>query len=196
MALRFWTMVAHYHGQILKVSELARSLGSSEPTARRYLDILSGTYVVRELPPWFENLKKRQVKAPKVYIRDSGILHGLLGVPDRVALESHPKLGASWEGFAIEQILSITGDREAYFWATHGGAELDLLVFHQGRRIGFEFKYSENPTTTKSMHVALADLDLDQLYVVHPGRHSFPLGEKMSATSLPDLLKGLGGGLD
>jgi predicted AAA+ superfamily ATPase len=184
---RFWTMVAHYHGQILQVSELARSLGTSEPTARRYLDILSGTYVVRQLPPWFANLKKRQVKAPKIYIRDSGILHALLSIPDAVALESHPKLGASWEGFAMEQILSVTGDREAYFWATHGGAELDLLVFLEGKRIGFEFKYSEKPGTSKSMRIAEADLKLDHLYVVHPGKHTFPLTEKITASTLPDV---------
>jgi len=186
---RFWTMVAHYHGQILQVSELARSLGTSEPTARRYLDILCGTYVVRQLPPWFQNLKKRQVKAPKIYIRDSGILHALLNIPDATALQSNPKLGASWEGFAIEQILSITGDREAFFWATHSGAELDLLVFHQGKRIGFEFKYSEKPKTSKSMHIAEADLGLDHLYVVHPGKHTFPLTEKITAITLPDAIK-------
>jgi len=185
---RFWTMVAHYHGQILQVSELARSLGTSEPTARRYLDILSGTYVVRPLPPWFENLKKRQVKAPKVYIRDTGVLHALLNINDFTALESHPKLGASWEGFAIEQILSATGDRDAYFWATHGGAELDLLILHQGRRIGFEFKYSEKPATTKSMRIAESDLGLDHLYVVHPGKHTFPLAETITAATLPDAL--------
>lgn len=185
---RFWTMVAHYHGQILQVSELARSLGTSEPTARRYLDILCGTYVVRQLPPWFENLKKRQVKAPKIYIRDSGILHALLAIPDAVALESHPKLGASWEGFAIEQILSVTGDREAYFWATHGGAELDLLIFHRGKRIGIEFKYNEKPSTSKSMRIAEEDLGLDHLYVVHPGKHSFPLTETITASTLPDLI--------
>ncbi|MDA0345776.1 MAG: ATP-binding protein [Verrucomicrobia bacterium] len=185
---RFWTMVAHYHGQILKVSELARSLGSSEPTARRYLDILSGTYVVRQLPPWFENLKKRQVKSPKVYIRDSGILHALLGIPDPTALESHPKLGASWEGFGIEQVLAVTGDREAYFWATHAGAELDLLIFHKGKRLGIEFKYSEQPSTTKSMQSSLTDLGLEHLYIVHPGQHSFELTEQISAVTLPDLL--------
>ena len=186
---RFWTMIAHYHGQILKVSELARSLGSSEPTARRYIDILSGTYVVRQLPPWFENLKKRQVKSPKIYIRDSGILHALLDIQSNTALESHSKLGASWEGFSMEQILSITGDRKAYFWATHSGAELDLLVFHQGRRFGFEFKYSERPRVTKSMGVALADLRLDHLYVVHPGKHTFPMTDQITATSLPALLE-------
>lgn len=188
---RFWTMVAHFHGQILKVSELARSLGSSEPTARRYLDILSGTYVVRQLPPWFENLKKRQVKSPKVYIRDSGILHALLGIPSPIALQSHPKLGASWEGFALEEILSITGDREAYYWATHAGAELDLLLMRDGKRLGFEFKYSDKPSTTKSMHIALSDLNIDHLYVVHPGSHNFTLGDKASAIALPALLKKL-----
>jgi predicted AAA+ superfamily ATPase len=188
---RFWTMVAHFHGQILKVSELARSLGSSEPTARRYLDILSGTYVVRQLPPWFENLKKRQVKSPKVYIRDSGILHALLGIPSLIALQSHPKLGASWEGFALEEILSITGDREAYYWATHAGAELDLLLMRDGKRLGFEFKYSDKPSTTKSMHIALSDLNIDHLYVVHPGSYNFTLGDKVSAIALPALLEKL-----
>jgi predicted AAA+ superfamily ATPase len=185
---RFWTMVAHYHGQVIKYSELARSLGSSEPTAKRYLDILSGTFVVRQLPPWFENLKKRQVRSPKVYIRDTGILHALLGIENPVALQSHPKLGASWEGFALEQILTVTGDRQAYFWATHSGAELDLLVFHQGQRLGFEFKYTDQPKTTKSMKIAVSDLGIDHLYVVHPGEHSFPLTEHISAITLPGIL--------
>ena len=188
---RFWTMVAHYHGQIVKLSELARSIGSSEPTARRYLDILSGTYVVRQLPPWFENLKKRQVKSPKVYIRDSGICHALLGIQNRKDLQANPKLGASWEGFCIEQILDLTGDRNAYFWATHSGAELDLLLFHQGKRLGFEFKYSETPQVTKSMRIAQEDLKLDHLYVVHPGKHSFPLDTNLEATTLPDMLDNL-----
>jgi uncharacterized protein len=186
---RFWTMLAHYHGQILQVSELARSLGTSEPTARRYLDILCGTYVVRQLSPWFVNLKKRQVKAPKIYIRDSGILHALLGIPSAEALQSHPKLGSSWEGFALEQILSVTGDRDAYFWATHSGAELDLLVFHQGRRLGFEFKYSEKPSISKSMHIATVDLALDHLYIVHPGKHSFRLSETITASTLANALE-------
>ena len=181
---RFWTMIAHFHGQILNVAELARALGSSEPTARRYLDILSGTYVVRQLAPWFENLKKRQVKAPTVYIRDSGVLHALLGIPNIINLNAHPKVGASWEGYCIEQILSLTGDRDAYFWATHSGAELDLLIFHQGKRLGFEFKYSDQPTTTKSMRVAQQDLSLDHLYVVHPGEHEFPLDETITAIPL------------
>lgn len=185
---RFWTMVAHYHGQVLNVAELARALGSSEPTARRYLDILSGTYVVRQLPPWFENLRKRQVRSPKVYIRDSGLLHALLGIPDPPGLQSHPKLGASWEGFCLEQILSVCGDRTACFWGTHGGAELDLLLPHAGRRLGFEFKFSDRPATTRSMRVALQDLALDHLFIVHPGEHEFPLDESITAIALPRLI--------
>jgi len=185
---RFWMMLAHYHGQVLNQAELARALASSEPTARRYLDILCGTYVVRQLLPWFENLKKRQVRSPKVYIRDSGILHALLGVPNAAALQGHPKLGASWEGFCLEQILSVCGERNAYFWGTHSGAELDLLLTHRGRRLGFEFKYADQPATTKSMRVALKDLQLDHLYVVHPGEHRFPLDEAITAITLPALI--------
>lgn len=185
---RFWTMVAHYHGQVLNVAELARALGSSEPTARRYLDILCGTYVVRQLPPWFENLKKRQVRSPKVYIRDSGLLHALLAIPDSPGLQSHPKLGASWEGFCLEQILGVCGDREAYFWGTQAGAELDLFLRHAGRRIGVEFKFSEQPGITRSMRVALADLALDHLYVVYPGEHEFPLDTSITAITLPRLI--------
>ena len=191
---RFWTMVAHYHGQVLNVAELARALGSSEPTARRYLDILSGTYVVRQLPPWFENLKKRQVRSPKVYIRDSGLLHALLGIPDSPGLQSHPKLGASWEGFCLEQVLGVCGDRDAFFWGTHSGAELDLLLTHAGRRLGFEFKFSEQPTTTKSMRIAQQDLSLDHLYIVHPGEHEFPLDESITAVPLPRIIEILGSG--
>lgn len=185
---RFWTMVAHYHGQVLNVAELARALGSSEPTARRYLDILCGTYVVRQLPPWFENIKKRQVRSPKVYVRDAGLLHTLLGIADSQGLQGHPKVGASWEGFCVEQILHVCGDRDAYFWGTHSGAELDLLVRHGGRRLGFDFKFSDQPRTTKSMRIALQDLMLDHLYVVHPGVHTFPLDEMITAIPLPTLL--------
>ncbi|MCC6317430.1 MAG: ATP-binding protein [Gemmatimonadaceae bacterium] len=185
---RFWTMIAHFHAQVLNQAELARALGSSEPTARRYLDILAGTYMVRLLPPWFENLGKRQVRSPKVYIRDSGVLHGLLGIPDGAALQSHPKLGASWEGYCLEQILAVCGDRAAYFWGTHSGAELDLLLFHEGRRLGVEFKFSEQPTTTKSMRIAQHDLSLAHLYVVHPGEHEYLLDEGITAIPLPRLL--------
>jgi predicted AAA+ superfamily ATPase len=185
---RFWTMVAHYHGQVLNLAELARALGASEPTARRYVDILSGTYVVRQLPPWFENLKKRQVRSPKVYVRDAGLLHALLGIADQTGLQSHPKLGASWEGFCVEQLLNVCGDREAYFWGTHGGAELDLLLRHAGRRIGIEFKFSDQPSTTKSMRVALEDLALDHLYIVHPGEHTFALDASITAITLPAMI--------
>jgi hypothetical protein len=185
---RFWMMLAHFHGQVLNLAELARALGTSEPTARRYLDILCGTYVARQLPPWFENLKKRQVRSPKVYIRDSGLLHALLGVPDAPALQGHPKLGASWEGYGLEQILSVCSPRDAYFWGTHAGAELDLLLMHRGRRLGFEFKYTDRPATTKSMHVALQDLTLEHLFVVHPGEHRFALDERITAVPLPQLI--------
>ncbi len=181
---RFWSMIAHSHGQIWNASEIGRSLGVSDPTTRRYLDILSGTYVVRQLQPWFENLKKRQVKSPKVYVRDSGLLHALLEVGSAKQLYRHPKYGASWEGFCIEQILSVSDTLDAYFWATHSGAELDLLIFHQGQRIGFEFKTSEAPSTTKSMHIALADLALDHLYVVYPGERKFVLTDKITAIPL------------
>ena len=184
---RFWTMLTHYHGQIWKGSELARSLGASEPTMRKYLDILSSTFMVRQLAPWHENVAKRQVKAPKIYLRDSGLLHCLLRQPTFDDLESHPKLGASWEGFAIEQVLSITGDRDAYFWATHGGAELDLMVNWQGRRYGFEFKYGDAPSMTKSMHTALHDLKLERLFVVHPGRDSYVMNDRTEAVAITHL---------
>jgi len=189
---RFWAMLAHFHGQVWNAAEFARSLGASDPTARRYLDILSGAFVVRQLPPWFENLGKRQVKAPKVYVRDSGLLHTLLGLHESTALEGHPKLGASWEGFALEQVLRWTGDREAYFWATHAGAELDLLVLRNGKRVGFEFKHSDAPTLTKSMHIALNDLKLQRLFVLYPGHQSYQLHQKVevvSVESLPAVLK-------
>lgn len=183
---RFWTMVAHYHGQIWNAAEFARSLGASENTARRYLDILSGAYTVRVLPPWFENLKKRQVKAPKIYIRDSGILHSLLQLPALQDVFGHPKLGVSWEGFALEHVLSVCNTRDAYYWATHGGAELDLLVFESGRRFGYEFKWADAPSPTRSMHVALQDLRLEHLWVVYPGSETYPLHEKVTAIPLEE----------
>lgn len=184
---RCWTMIAHFHGQVWNAAELARSLGTGENTARRYLDLLSSMFLVRQLQPWFENLGKRQVKAPKVYVRDSGLLHSLLNMDSREMLESHPKLGASWEGFALEQVLRITGDREAYFWATHAGAELDLLVHWRGQRWGFEFKYSDGPVMTKSMHVALEDLKLARLFAVYPGKEAYPLHERAEALPLSQL---------
>jgi predicted AAA+ superfamily ATPase len=184
---RFWSMVAHFHGQVWNAAELARSLGATEPTARRYLDTLTSMFLVRQLQPWFENLGKRQVRAPKVYVRDSGLLHALLGLDSFHALEGHHKLGASWEGFALEQVLRISSDREAYFWATHAGAELDLLVNSRGRRWGFEFKYSDAPGMTKSMHIALEDLKLERIFVVYPGKDAYPLHERVEALALAHL---------
>lgn len=187
---RFWTMVAHYHGQIWKGSELARALGTSEPTVRRYLDLLTATFVCRQLHPYYVNIKKRQVKAPKVYVRDSGMLHTLLGVSDRLSLDVHPKIGASWEGFLVEQtIRRLRADPAAcFFWATHAGAELDLLVVHGRRRLGFEFKRSEAPSMTKSMHAAMADLKLTSLAVIHAGAETFDLAPKVRAVAAKSFL--------
>lgn len=181
---RFWLMLAHYHGQIWNGADLARSLGVSEHTVRRYLDLLSGTYVVRQVPPWFENIGKRQYRAPKVYVRDSGLLHALLSLRDRSQLEAHPKLGASWEGFALEQVLSAVGTGEAFFWGTHAGAELDLLLFRRGRRYGVEFKYGGAPAMTRSLHIALADLGLEQAWIVYPGTERYPVHEKVEVLPL------------
>ena len=182
--LRFWTMIAHYHGQVWNAAELARSLGASEPTARRYLDILAGAYMVRILPPWFENIGKRQVKSPKIYLRDSGILHTLMELPSLHALQGHPKLGASWEGFALEQLLGQIRSRQVYFWSTHGGAELDLFVLHNGKRYGFEFKYADAPGRTRSMHSALKDLNLAHLWVIYPGTQQYALDDKITVCPL------------
>ncbi len=184
---RFWTMIAHYHGQVLNTAELARSLGAAEGTARKYLDILSGAFMVRQLQPYFANLKKRQVKAPKIYVRDSGILHALLALESAEHIYSHPKLGASFEGFAVEEICSLSGSRDIYFWATHGGAELDVLLFQKGKAIGFEIKYTDSPKISKSMRIALEDLNLHHLYVVYPGDETFPLSESITAISVTNL---------
>lgn len=192
---RFWTMMAHYHGQVWNAADVARSLGASENTARKYLDILAGAFMVRVLPPWFENTGKRQVKTPKVYLRDSGILHALLQIGALADLQAHPKLGASWEGFALEQVLGSLGTQDAYFWATHGGAELDLMVNLRGKRYGFEFKYADAPTRSKSMLVALEDLGLEQLWVIYPGAREYALHEAISVvplTAIPVLADQLG----
>lgn len=183
---RFWTMLAHYHGQVWNASEFSRSFGVADTTVRNYLDALSAAFVVRQLQPWHENLAKRQVKSPKVYLADSGLLHTLLGIDNLAALESHPRLGASWEGFAMEAVIRILGARpeECYFWATHAGAELDLLVVKGGKRRGFEFKHTETPALTPSMKIALDDLKLDQLDVVHAGEETFPLAERVRALPL------------
>jgi uncharacterized protein len=176
---RFWSMLAHYHGQIWSASDPARSLGVSEPAVRRYLDLLTGAYLARQLPPWHENLGKRQVKAPKAYVRDCGLLHALLGIASPKALLEHPKCGASWEGYVIEEVLKALDVRDAYFWATHQGAELDLLLFHGGKRIGIEIKRTDAPLITKSMQIALADLKLDRLLVLYPGKRGYALGERV-----------------
>ena len=186
---RFWTMVAHYHGQIWNAATFARSLGASENTARRYLDILAGAYMIRVLPPWFENIRKRQVKAPKVYIRDSGILHALLQLQTLTDLQGHPKLGSSWEGFAIEQIICALETRDTYFWATHAGAELDLLVMAQGKRFGFELKYADAPARRRSMLIALEDLHLEHLWVVYPGDQAYDLDDRISVIPATDLTR-------
>lgn len=185
---RFWHMLAHHHGQIWNAAEFARSLGFGEATARRYLDLLSGVFMVRQLPPWFENLGKRQVKSPKIYVRDSGLLHTLLGIKSRRDLEMHPKLGASWEGYAIEEVLKSLQPDEAYFWATHQGAELDLLLFKNGRRIGVECKRTDSPTLTPSMRIAITDLRLDRLQVVYPGTRSYPLAAGVDVVPLGDFV--------
>ena len=183
---RFWTMLAHWHGQTWNASELGRSMSATDKTVRRYLDVLSGTYMVRQLQPWFENLAKRQVKAPKIYLRDTGTLHALLGAGKESTLLSHPRVGASWEGFAIEQVLRALCPAQAWFWSAHGGGEVDLLIMDNGRRLGFEMKFNEAPEVTRSMHNVVDDLRLDHLYVVCPGKNSYPVRERISVLSLFD----------
>jgi len=196
---RFWTMIAHYHGQTWNGAEFARSLGTSEPTARRYLDILAGAYMVRVLPPWFENLGKRQVKAPKIYVRDTGLLHALHGIGTWDDLQGHPKLGASWEGFIIEQLIALLDTRDAYYWGTHSGAELDFMTVRNGKRYGFEVKYADAPGTTKSMHTAIADLRLAHLWVIYPGKDRYTLAERITvvpAREIPTLVANLKAGTE
>lgn len=184
---RFWTMLAHYHGQTWNASELGQSMGLSDKTVRSYLDLLTGAFMVRQLQPWHINIGKRQVRAPKIYLRDTGLLHGLLSLPDWSSVLGHPRVGASWEGFAIEQALQVIQPNDAYFWAVHNGAELDLLFFRRGRRYGIEVKFSEAPDTTRSMQVAMQDLALDHLWIVYPGQHTYPIHEKITVCSIADL---------
>jgi len=186
---RFWTMLAHYHGQVWNGAELARALAIGESTVRRYLDLMSGVFMARQLSPWFENLGKRQVKSPKIYVRDSGLLHTLLGISRQRDLEQHPKVGASWEGYAVEEVLKSFRPDEAYYWATHNGAELDLLLFKNGRRIGIECKRADAPQLTPSMRTALADLKLDHLYVLYPGARRYTLGKNVEVMPLADFVK-------
>jgi predicted AAA+ superfamily ATPase len=184
---RFWSMLAHYHGQIWNASELSRSMGLSDKTVRNYLDILSGAFMVRQLQPWFENIGKRQVRSPKIFLRDSGLLHSLLNIPDLQTLFGHPKAGASWEGYAIEQVISILHPDEVYYWASYSGAELDLLFFYHGKRYGIEFKLNEAPEVTRSMHIALEDLGLEHLWIVYPGVHSYPIRDRITVCALQNV---------
>ena len=188
--LRFWTMLAHYHGNVWNAAEPARSLGVSPPTVRHYLDLLTDLFIIRELAPWHENLKKRQVKSPKVYVRDSGLLHQLLGIRTERDLLSHPRSGASWEGYAIEETLKLTTINEAYFWGTHTGAELDLLILKQGRRYGIEAKRQDAPRITPSMRAALADLRLEHLTVLYPGARRYSLHDRLTVVPLSELASG------
>lgn len=185
--LRFWTMVAHYHGQTWNAAEPAKALGVNPSTTRRHLDILTDALMVRQLQPWHANLAKRQVKSPKVYVRDSGLLHQLLGLDSEKALLSHPKLGASWEGFVIEQVLASEHHDEAWFWATHQGAEIDLLLRRGGRLLGVECKRADAPKLTPSIRIALQDLGLERVAVVYPGAQRYPLTEQVEAVPLAAL---------
>jgi uncharacterized protein len=184
---RFWRMLAHFHGQNWNAAELARSMDMSVTAVNHYRDLLTGTFMIRMLPPWFENLGKRLVKSPKVYLRDSGVLHHLLGIGELLELRTHPRYGASWEGFALEQTLIAHGQRDAYFYGTQRGAELDLFLLRRGRRYGFEFKCGDAPGTTKSMHIAIEDLKLEHLWVVYPGTLRYPLAEKITALPLGEI---------
>ena len=185
---RFWSLLARYHGQIWNVAEAARTLSVGETTARRYIDLLQDLFMVRLLQPWYANLGKRQVKTPKVYIRDTGLLHYLSGIRTEQELLLHPRSGASWEGFVIEEVIKTTVPDEVYFWGTHSGAELDLLLLKNGKRIGVECKRVDAPRLTPSMRIALADLNLSKLLVIYPGPHSYPLAENIHATPLAHLV--------
>ena len=190
---RFWSMLAHYHGQVWNASELARSFGVTDKTIRHYLDILTASLVVHQLQPWHANIKKRQVKAPKIYLRDSGLLHALLDIRDREDLERHPKVGASWEGFLLRQVLELleAEPEEAHFWATHTGAELDMLWVRGRKRWGFEFKRTSSPRLGKSLRTALESLELDHAFLVHAGDGTYPLHERVTAIAARRLLDDL-----
>jgi predicted AAA+ superfamily ATPase len=187
---RFWMMVAHYHGQIWNAADPARALGANESTVRRYLDLLTDAQMLRQLQPFHANIGKRQVKSPKVYVRDSGLLHQLMGVDSEKALLEHPKSGASWEGFVVEQILSIQPHDDAWFWATHQGAEIDLVLSRESKLFGIEIKRTDTPRVTPSIRNALQDLGLERVVVVHPGAKRYPLSDRVEAVPLSCLGKG------
>jgi hypothetical protein len=184
---RFWTMLAHYHGQVWNASELARSMGVSDKTVRNYLDVLTGTYMIRQLQPWHENVGKRQVKSPKIHFRDTGLLHSLLAISNAHVLNGHARVGASWEGFVVEQALQVLRPAEAFFWATHQGAEIDLFFLCEGQRFGIEVKYNEAPRLTKSIRVAVEDLRLRHVWLVCPGRKEYSLDNKVTVLPLSAL---------
>lgn len=187
---RFWMMLTHYHGQIFNASEIGKSLGLSHTTARRYLDILTGTLMIRVLPPWFENLKKREIKSPKVFFRDSGIFHSLLGLHHEKDILVHPKLGASWEGFALEEIIrkEDADGKNSFFWGIHRDAELDLLIHKNGKRYGYEVKFSRNSKLMKRQNKIIEMLKLEKLYLVNPGKKNLALSDKITSIGLEKLL--------
>lgn len=187
---RFWNLLAHYHGQVWNAAEAARALDVSESTTRRYLDLLEGVFMVRQLAPWYANLGKRQIKSPKVYLRDTGLLHQLLGIRTEQELLLHPKSGASWEGYVIEEVIKALAPDEVYFWGTHAGAELDLLLVRHGRRLGVECKRMDAPRLTASMQIALSDLALDHLTVIYPGDRPYPLADRVTVVPLAAIATG------
>jgi predicted AAA+ superfamily ATPase len=187
---RFWSLLAHYHGQVWNAAEAARALDVSESTARRYLDLLEGVFMVRQLRPWYANLAKRQIKSPKVYLRDTGLLHQLLGIRTEQELLLHPKSGASWEGYVIEEVVKAAAPDEVYFWGTHAGAELDLLLIKHGRRLGVECKRMDAPRLTASMQIALHDLALDHLTVIYPGDRPYPVADRVTVVPLAAIATG------
>lgn len=190
---RFWMMIAHYHGNIINMSEVGNSLNISHSTVKRYLDLLTATFMIRQLKPWFANISKRQVKQPKIFIRDSGILHNLLNIKDEASLLLHPKLGASWEGMALEQVINIfkVDPQDCYFWGIHNQGELDLMIIKDGKKIGFEFKFSQTGKLSNSMKTAMKNLELDSLYIVVPLDTYYPIDKNINVTGLMNLEKNL-----
>lgn len=191
--LRFWTMLAHYHGQVFNASEIARSLGISVMTVKRYVDVLSGVFMIRQVQPWFGNLKKRHVKSPKIYFYDTGILHSLLGIQTKDDLSAHPKYGASWEGFVMDEVIRSVELHEVYFWATHQGAEIDLVFNKGGRMYGVEIKRADAPTMTPSMRIALEDLKLERIAVIYPGKRRYSIHKQIDVVPFDEILGGMKG---